>query len=62
VIDGFSVGFDGAWAGARVTDGVSAAVVLVVLVGGLLFFQRVEGTVADRVLSKIEALGMLTAV
>jgi hypothetical protein len=27
----------------------SAAMVVVVLVGGLFFFQRMEGTVADRV-------------
>jgi lipopolysaccharide transport system permease protein len=50
---GVIVGFRWALTGRGSAPGlmllVSAGVVLVVLVGGLLFFQRVEGTVADRV-------------
>ena len=49
VIDGFRWALTGHGAAPGPQMAVSAAMVLVVLVGGLLFFQRVEGTVADRV-------------
>jgi lipopolysaccharide transport system permease protein len=49
VIDGFRWALTGHGSAPGPQMAVSAAVVLVVLVGGLLFFQRVEGTVADRV-------------
>ena len=49
VIDGFRWALTGHGSAPGRQMAVSAAVVLVVLAGGLLFFQRVEGTVADRV-------------
>jgi lipopolysaccharide transport system permease protein len=49
VIDGFRWALTGRGDPPGLHLVASAAVVLVVLVGGLLFFQRVEGTVADRV-------------
>jgi lipopolysaccharide transport system permease protein len=49
VIDGFRWALTGRGSAPGAMLLVSAAVVLAVLVGGLLFFQRVEGTVADRV-------------
>src|SRR5882724_2392798 len=49
VIDGFRWALTGRGDPPGPQMAVSAAVVLVALVGGLLFFQRVEGTVADRV-------------
>ncbi len=49
VIDGFRWALTGHGSAPGPQMAVSAAVVLVVLAGGLLFFQRVEGTVADRV-------------
>jgi lipopolysaccharide transport system permease protein len=49
VIDGFRWTLTGRGSAPGPMLLVSAAVVLVVLGGGLLFFQRVEGTVADRV-------------
>jgi lipopolysaccharide transport system permease protein len=49
VIDGFRWALTGRGSAPGPMLLVSAAVVLVVLGGGLLFFQRVEGTVADRV-------------
>src|SRR3984893_2151627 len=49
VIDGFRWALTGHGSAPGPQMAVSAAVVLLVLVGGLLFFQRVEGTVADRV-------------
>src|SRR5580693_419940 len=49
VIDGFRWALTGHGSAPGPQMAVSAVVVLVVLVGGLLFFQRVEGTVADRV-------------
>jgi lipopolysaccharide transport system permease protein len=49
VIDGFRWALTGRGQAPGPMLLVSTAVVLVVLVGGLLFFQRVEGTVADRV-------------
>ena len=49
VIDGFrwSVTGRGHAPGAMIF--VAAGMVVLVLVGGLMFFQRVEGTVVDRV-------------
>jgi lipopolysaccharide transport system permease protein len=49
VIDGFRWALTGCGDPPGPQVAVSALVVLVVLAGGLLFFQRVEGTVADRV-------------
>jgi lipopolysaccharide transport system permease protein len=49
VIDGFRWALTGRGDPPGAQMAVSAAVVLVALGGGLLFFQRVEGTVADRV-------------
>src|SRR6202047_23774 len=49
VIDGFRWALTGRGSAPGPVLLVSALVVLVVLFGGLLFFQRVEGTVADRV-------------
>ena len=49
VIDGFRWALTGHGTAPGPQMAVSAAMVLVVLGGGLLFFQRVEGTVADRV-------------
>ena len=48
VIDG-SVGAYRPWLSPRPADAASASAVMVVLLGGLIFFQRMEGTVADRV-------------
>jgi lipopolysaccharide transport system permease protein len=49
VIDGFRWALTGHGDPPGLTLAVSAAMVLVLLVGGLIFFQRVEGTVTDRV-------------
>jgi lipopolysaccharide transport system permease protein len=49
VIDGFRWALTGQGQAPGPLLLVSAAVVVVVLAGGLLFFQRMEGTVADRV-------------
>jgi lipopolysaccharide transport system permease protein len=49
VIDGFRWALTGHGQPPGPQMLVSAAVVVAVLLGGLLFFQRVEGTVADRV-------------
>jgi lipopolysaccharide transport system permease protein len=49
VIDGFRWAFTGHGSSPGLMILVSAGLVAVVLVGGLLFFQRVEGTVVDRV-------------
>jgi len=49
VIDGFRWALTGRGRPPGPMMLASAGMVLVVLVGGLLFFQRVEGTVADRV-------------
>src|SRR5256885_5593023 len=49
VIDGFRWALTGRGQPPGVLLAVSTVMVLVVLVGGLFFFQRVEGTVADRV-------------
>jgi lipopolysaccharide transport system permease protein len=49
VIDGFRWALTGRGQAPGLQMAVSAAVVVAVLMGGLLFFQRVEGTVADRV-------------
>jgi lipopolysaccharide transport system permease protein len=49
VIDGFRWALTGRGSAPGPMLLVSAALVVVVLLGGLLFFQRVEGTVADRV-------------
>jgi lipopolysaccharide transport system permease protein len=49
VIDGFRWALTGRGLPPGPMMLVSAGMVAVVLVGGLLFFQRVEGTVADRV-------------
>ena len=49
VIDGFRWALTGRGHAPGVTMLASAAAVSVVLFGGLIFFQRVEGTVADRV-------------
>ena len=49
VIEGFRWAITGRGGAPGPEILVSAAVVLVVLVGGLIFFNRMEGTVADRV-------------
>ncbi|HLZ12615.1 MAG TPA: ABC transporter permease [Candidatus Acidoferrum sp.] len=49
VIDGFRWALTGHGHAPAVSLLVSAAAVLVILAGGLVFFQRMEGTVADRV-------------
>ena len=49
VIDGFRWGVTGRGHGPGMMVFVAAGLVAVVLVGGLMFFQRVEGTVVDRV-------------
>jgi lipopolysaccharide transport system permease protein len=49
VIEGFRWGVTGRGHGPGAMIFIAAGVVAVVLVGGLIFFQRVEGTVVDRV-------------
>jgi lipopolysaccharide transport system permease protein len=49
VIDGFRWAFTGHGSPPGPMLFVSAGLVAVVLIGGLIFFQRVEGTVVDRV-------------
>jgi lipopolysaccharide transport system permease protein len=49
VIDGFRWGVTGRGHGPGAMIFVAAGAVVVVLIGGLMFFQRVEGTVVDRV-------------
>jgi lipopolysaccharide transport system permease protein len=49
VIDGFRWGVTGRGHGPGGMIFVAAGAVVVVLIGGLTFFQRVEGTVVDRV-------------
>jgi lipopolysaccharide transport system permease protein len=49
VIDGFRWGVTGRGHAPGAMTFVAAGVVALVLVGGLMFFQRVEGTVVDRV-------------
>lgn len=49
VIDGFRWATTGHGRPPSISLVVSAAAVLVILFGGLIFFQRMEGTVADRV-------------
>jgi lipopolysaccharide transport system permease protein len=49
VIDGFRWSVTGRGHGPGAMAFVSAGVVALILVGGLMFFQRVEGTVVDRV-------------
>ena len=49
VIDGFRWGVTGRGHGPGMMIFVAAGVVALVLAGGLMFFQRVEGTVVDRV-------------
>src|ERR1700726_943250 len=49
VIDGFRWGVTGRGHGPGAMAFVAAGMVVMVLVGGLMFFQRVEGTVVDRV-------------
>jgi len=49
VIDGFRWALTGHGHAPAATLFVSSAAVLVILFGGLVFFQRMEGTVADRV-------------
>jgi lipopolysaccharide transport system permease protein len=49
VIDGFRWGVTGRGHGPGAMVFVAAGLVAVVLAGGLMFFQRVEGTVVDRV-------------
>ncbi|HWZ99915.1 MAG TPA: ABC transporter permease [Candidatus Dormibacteraeota bacterium] len=49
VIDGFRWALTGHGQAPTVSIVVSSAAVLVILFGGLIFFQRMEGTVADRV-------------
>jgi len=49
VIDGFRWGITGRGRAPGLVVLASAGMVTVVLVGGLLFFQRMEGTIADRV-------------
>jgi lipopolysaccharide transport system permease protein len=49
VIDGFRWALTGTGKPPGAQMAISAAVVLLLVLGGLVFFQRVEGTVADRV-------------
>jgi len=49
VIDGFRWAVTGRGHGPGAMIFVAAGAVLLVLIGGLIFFQRVEGTVVDRV-------------
>jgi lipopolysaccharide transport system permease protein len=49
VIDGFRWALTGVGKPPGGQMAVSAIVVAVLVVAGLIFFQRVEGTVADRV-------------
>jgi lipopolysaccharide transport system permease protein len=49
VIDGFRWGVTGRGHGPGAMAFVAAGMVALVLIGGLMFFQRVEGTVVDRV-------------
>jgi lipopolysaccharide transport system permease protein len=49
VIDGFRWALTGHGHAPTISLLVSSAAVLVILFGGLVFFQRMEGTVADRV-------------
>jgi lipopolysaccharide transport system permease protein len=49
VIDGFRWAVTGRGHGPSAMIFVAAGAVVVVLIGGLMFFQRVEGTVVDRV-------------
>jgi lipopolysaccharide transport system permease protein len=49
VIDGFRWAVTGRTHAPGPMIFVSAGLVLVGLIGGLMFFQRVEGTVVDRV-------------
>lgn len=49
VIDGFRWALTGHGHAPTVTLAISVGAVLLVLFGGLVFFQRMEGTVADRV-------------
>src|ERR1700736_5818362 len=49
VIDGFRWAVTGRGHAPSLTIFIAAGMVAVVLVGGLMFFQRVEGTVVDRV-------------
>jgi len=49
VIDGFRWAFTGHGSPPGPMLFVSAGLVVVILIGGLIFFQRVEGTVVDRV-------------
>jgi lipopolysaccharide transport system permease protein len=49
VIDGFRWALTGRGQAPGLLLAVSAAMVALILVGGLFFFQRVEGTIADRV-------------
>ncbi len=49
VIDGFRWSLTGHGHAPTISFLVSSAAVLVILFGGLVFFQRMEGTVADRV-------------
>ena len=43
------MGVDGTWASVGRFAAASSAMVVVLLAGGVLFFQRMEGTVADLV-------------
>ena len=49
VIDGFRWALTGTGKPPGAQMAISAVVVLLLVLGGLVFFQRVEGTVADRV-------------
>jgi lipopolysaccharide transport system permease protein len=49
VIDGFRWGVTGRGHGPGAMVFVAAGMMVLVLIGGLMFFQRVEGTVVDRV-------------
>jgi lipopolysaccharide transport system permease protein len=49
VIDGFRWGVTGRGQAPGGVIFVAAGVMALVLIGGLIFFQRVEGTVVDRV-------------
>jgi lipopolysaccharide transport system permease protein len=49
VIDGFRWALTGHGQPPGPTILISAAMVMVLLVGGLIFFRRIEGTVTDRV-------------
>jgi hypothetical protein len=55
VIEGFRFALAGRGRSPGLLEIVSAGTVLLPLTGGLFFFQRIEGTIADRVLQREES-------